>query len=131
MSFSQETTLSGRRTETTVKRAKESGYTIRLYYVGLGTVAESIARIHNRVAKGGHSIPDGDAHRRFASRFDSVIRILPYCDEAVFFDNENGFVAVAEYLNGEIIPRGDYRPAWLCELMAAYQKDNDGKREGE
>lgn len=30
---------------------------IRLYYVGLNTVEESLLRIENRVKKGGHDIP--------------------------------------------------------------------------
>lgn len=29
----------------------------------------------------------------------------------------NGFVEVAEYVNGELIPKGDYRPRWLQELL--------------
>ena len=33
--FTQETTLSGRRTERTARRAREQGYYIRLYYVCL------------------------------------------------------------------------------------------------
>ena len=35
LSFTQETTLSGARTVSTAKKAKEHGYYIRLYYVGL------------------------------------------------------------------------------------------------
>ena len=42
---------------------------------------------------------------------------MPYCDEVTLFDNENGFVEVAVYRNGELIPTGDYRPVWLSELI--------------
>lgn len=117
ISFTQETTLSGARTERTIRRAKERGYTIRLYYIGLDTMEESLGRIANRVAKGGHDIPKADVERRFQSRFTDVLRILPYCDEARFFDNDNGFVEVAEYRNGELIPRVSTPPRWLLELM--------------
>jgi predicted ABC-type ATPase len=117
ISFTQETTLSGARTERTIRRAKERGYTIRLYYIGLDTMEESLGRIANRVAKGGHDIPKEDVERRFHSRFADVLRILPYCDEARFFDNDNGFVEVAEYRNGELIPRVPNPPRWLLELM--------------
>lgn len=117
ISFTQETTLSGARTERTIRRAKERGYTIRLYYIGLDTMEESLGRIANRVAKGGHDIPREDVERRFQSRFADVLRILPYCDEARFFDNDNGFVEVAEYRNGELIPRVSNPPRWLLELM--------------
>lgn len=117
ISFTQETTLSGARTERTIRRAKERGYTIRLYYIGLDTMEESLGRIANRVAKGGHDIPKEDVKRRFQSRFADVLRVLPYCDEARFFDNDNGFVEVAEYRNGELIPRVSTPPRWLLELM--------------
>lgn len=117
ISFTQETTLSGARTERTIRRAKERGYTIRLYYIGLDTMEESLGRIRNRVAKGGHDIPREDVERRFQSRFSDVLRVLPYCDEARFFDNDNGFVEVAEYRNGELIPRVSNPPRWLLELM--------------
>lgn len=117
ISFTQETTLSGARTERTIRRAKERGYTIRLYYIGLDTMEESLGRIANRVAKGGHDIPKADVERRFQSRFTDVLRVLPYCDEARFFDNDNGFVEVAEYRNGELIPRVATPPRWLLELM--------------
>lgn len=117
ISFTQETTLSGARTERTIRRAKERGYAIRLYYIGLDTMEESLGRIANRVAKGGHDIPREDVERRFQSRFADVLRVLPYCDEARFFDNDNGFVEVAEYRNGELIPRVSTPPRWLLELM--------------
>lgn len=116
VSFTQETTLSGARTERTIRRAKDLGYTIRLYYIGLDTVEESLGRIQNRVAKGGHNIPREDVERRFSTRFADVLRVLPYCDEARFFDNDNGFVEVAEYRNGELFPRVADPPRWLREL---------------
>ena len=102
------------------KRAKEAGYYIRLYYVGLDTAEESIRRIKNRVERGGHDIPAKDVKARFSHRFEDVLKILPYCDEAKFFDNDNGFVLVAEYRNGQILPVGTYRPMWLSQLMEQF-----------
>lgn len=118
VSFTQETTLSGYKTEHTVKEARDKGYYIRLYYIGLDTFEECLKRVQNRVAKGGHDIPAGDIARRFDSRFYSLIKILPYCDEVTFFDNDNGFAEIAEYKNGEILPKGGRFPAWLRELIA-------------
>ena len=116
ISFTQETTLSGVRTEHTIRKAKENGYQIRLYYVGLDTVEESLKSIENRVSKGGHTIPRQDVERRYRRRFEDLARILPYCDEAVFFDNDNGFFEVAEYRNGELILKGSKLPDWVREL---------------
>lgn len=60
--------------------------------------------------------------RRFPERFEALGRILDYCDEATFFDNENGFIEVARYENGEFLTVGDYRPEWLMELQAVLQE---------
>ena len=92
VNFTQETTLSGGYPKRLCKRAKEAGYYIRLYYVGLDTAEESIRRIRNRVERGGHDIPVKDVEARFSHRFEDVLKVLPYCDEAKFFDNDNGFV---------------------------------------
>jgi len=116
--FTQETTLSGHRTEKTAAEAREKGYSVRLFYIGLDSPEECLARIENRVRHGGHDIPEPDVLRRFAGRWEAVAKVLPYCDEARFFDNDNGFVEVAEYLNGELVLKGDRRPAWIRELAA-------------
>lgn len=119
VSFTQETTLSGGYTRKLARRAKEAGYYIRLYYIGLDTAQECLQRIENRVRKGGHDISRRDVENRFDRRFSDVAKILPYCDEAKFFDNYNGFVLVAEYRNGEVLPIGGTHPRWLEELIQA------------
>ncbi len=118
ISFTQETTLSGFRTERTAKKALEAGYFVRLYYVGLNTAQESLDRIANRVKRGGHNIPTNDVLRRFDGRWEAVAKVLPYCNEAEFYDNDNGFVKVGEYRNGELILVGENHPAWILELKA-------------
>lgn len=116
VSFTQETTLSSHQVRKTVRRAGELGYHVRLYYIGLDTVEESEKRIANRVALGGHDIPGAVVRKRFQKRWDGLRAVLPYCDEAVFYDNRNGFAEVAVYRNGELILEGEYRPGWIEEL---------------
>lgn len=116
VNFTQETTLSGIRTLKTIQKARELNYFIRLYYVGVSSSNESINRIKNRVSKGGHDIPSADVERRYSKRFEDLAKVLPYCDEAVFFDNENGFSEKAEYKNGSLITKGGNVPRWIKEL---------------
>lgn len=71
--------------------------------------------------RGGHDIPTKDVEKRFAHRFADVLKILPYCDEAKSFDNDNGFVLVAEYRNGQLLPIGTCRPLWLEQLLEKLQ----------
>ena len=124
VSFTQETTLSGRRTEATAKEVVEKGYRVRLYYIGLDSAEESVSRIANRVKRGGHDIPTQDVERRFAGRWEAVAKVLPYCDEAEFYDNDNGFVLVAEYRNGELRTVGNIDPMWLKELREYLEKQS-------
>lgn len=81
-----------------------------------GAIDASWTQIEMDVREG-HDIPTEDVERRFAGRWEAVKRVLPYCDEGDFYDNENGFVKVAEYRKGELLPVGESRPAWLLELM--------------
>ena len=115
--FTQESTLSGRFTCETARKARAQGYYIRLYYIGLDSAEESVRRIANRVARGGHDIPAELVERRFRERWSNLAAVLPYCDEAAFFDNDNGFVEVAVYENGEMLTKGSRRPRWLLELQ--------------
>jgi predicted ABC-type ATPase len=120
--FSQETTLAGSKAEATALRAKELGYYIRLYYIGLNTPEECIKRISNRVLRGGHAIGEVDVHHRFAERWKALYKILPLCDEAIFFDNDNGFVEVAEYIDGALELKGEYQPQWVVEFAAYWKR---------
>ncbi len=125
IAFTQETTLSGLKTLVTVRRAKRRGYFIRLYYVGLETVEDSLVRIRMRAENGGHYVPENDVVRRFNKRYDSLMRILPYCDEATFFDNCNGFVEVAHYEDRVLKFTSAYRPRWLVDLCGYIEKSNE------
>ncbi len=120
VNFTQESTLAGSYARKVAKAAKDAGYFLRLFYVGIDSLEEALKRIQNRVEKGGHDIPAADVARRYERRVRALAQILPYCDAAVFFDNHNGFVEVAEYRNGEIRPFGGESPNWLRELMASF-----------
>jgi predicted ABC-type ATPase len=119
ISFTQETTLSGQSIFTTIQRAREKGYRVRMFYVGLNTQEECSLRVHNRVQKGGHAIRDEDIRRRFQTRFQALARALPYCNEAYFYDNENGFVEIGRYRNGRLTLTGEACPGWAAELQKA------------
>lgn len=116
ISFTQETTLSGHRTVRTIRQARRQGYYITLFYVGLNTVEECLLRISNRVRKGGHNIPKQDVIRRFDNRISSFSKVLPFCDEVIFYDNENGFVKVGEIKNHRFSFTNGYRPRWISEF---------------
>lgn len=116
ISFTEETTLSGKHVADTILKAKANGYTVNMIYIGLNSVEESIARVAERVRKGGHYIPDDIIRRRFNTRFDSLQRVLHLCDYAGFYDNTYDYELIAEFLNKTIRKMVDEYPAWMDEL---------------
>ena len=87
-----------------------------MYYVGLNSKEESLQRIENRVRKGGHDIPTEDVIRRFDNRLDALKKAAALCDSVIFYDNENGFIKVAEIRNNKFYFTNGYRPDWICEF---------------
>lgn len=73
-------------------------------------------RIKKRVTKGGHDISAKDVRRHYSKRFEDLAKIIPYCNEMRFFDNENGVIEKAEYRNGSLITKGSNIPEWIKEF---------------
>lgn len=115
--FAEETTLRDGATINTIKQAVKNNYYVRLYYVGIDTLDECLLRIENRVKKGGNNIDTEFVAECFAKRFEDLLAVLPYCNEATFYDNDNGFVTVAKYKNGELQTKGSKQPEWLKKLI--------------
>ena len=66
-SFAFETTLSGRGYARMIPRWQAQGYTVKLYFLKLSSPEIAIARVKQRVAMGGHHIPEDAIRRRFHS----------------------------------------------------------------
>jgi len=64
--FVAETTLASLTYAAKIPRWPRNGYRIILFYLRLPSVEASLARVHRRVAAGGHDIPEATIRRRFA-----------------------------------------------------------------
>ena len=60
-----ETTLSGGTYAKRIPAWRKVGYFVTMYYLRLSTFEESIGRVRQRVAAGGHAVPEVDLRRRF------------------------------------------------------------------
>ena len=67
VSFSIETTLSTRSYFRLVEKAHSQGYDVTLLYFWLKSPQQAIERVAERVAKGGHNIPNDTIIRRYAA----------------------------------------------------------------
>lgn len=63
--FGFETTLSGRGYVSLLKKIKNDGYRIVLFFLWLPSPDLAVARVANRVRQGGHYVPDPVIRRRF------------------------------------------------------------------
>lgn len=118
INFSYETTLHRAFSKDLCRRAKDAGYAVRLYYIGLDPVDENLLRIKNRAKNGGANAIPQEVQKQYAHRMDDLTVVLPYCDCADFYDNYNGFALVARKIDRRIEPIGDYRPKWITKLLA-------------
>ena len=81
VSFAVETTLAGSRVNV-ADEAKQHGFTVHLLYVGINSPERSILRVRDRVAKGGHFVPDADVRRRYLRSMENAKVLLPRVDRA-------------------------------------------------
>ena len=98
-SFAFETTLSGRSYARLIPHWREQGYSVRLFFLRLSRPDIAIARVKQRVAEGGHDVPEPVIRRRFHAglrNFEHIYKGL--VDEWVVYDNSaNQPVLVEEW----------------------------------
>lgn len=70
-----ESTLAGRTLQHTMRTAREAGYTITIVYLFLDSADTCVERVHERVQKGGHSVPESDIRRRFVRSIRNFWRL--------------------------------------------------------
>ena len=75
VSFSIETTLSTRSYFRLVEKAHSQGYDVTLLYFWLKSPQEAIERVAERVAKGGHNIPNDTIIQRYWEGLDNLFNI--------------------------------------------------------
>ncbi|MGN7293522.1 zeta toxin family protein [Rhizobium sp. SAFR-030] len=86
-SFVYETTLSSHQSIKVISRARQSGYKTQIVFIALQSAELHIQRVRDRVAKGGHHIPDETIRRRFEMSLEKLPLAVPYCDELAIFNN--------------------------------------------
>ncbi|MCW1915833.1 zeta toxin family protein [Luteolibacter sp. GHJ8] len=87
-SFGLESTLSGSAQVRILQRAKARGYLVELHFFALPSPELSIARIAQRVEKGGHHVPDDDVMRRYPRSLGNLARIYePLSDHCFRWNN--------------------------------------------
>ena len=87
LDFAFETTLGGNTIARLLETALAAGVEVRVWFVGLSSPELHIARVRERVAAGGHDIPEAKIRERFDASRLNLIRLLPKLTELRVYDN--------------------------------------------
>lgn len=113
ISFNQEITLCGKTILKNIDKAKELGYHVELYFVGVNSVDIAKERVKRRVTKGGRGIPEKDIEKRYYESYENLKKIMQKCDLAAFYDNTEGFRRFAIYKKGIQVRISQRIPEWF------------------
>jgi predicted ABC-type ATPase len=105
LNFAFETTLSGKTYLNILNKFKRNGYKLHLFFLWIPNTKLAIARINDRVAKGGHNIPAEDVKRRFGRSIYNFFNLyMPLIDSWILFNNTGEQpLPIAEGINQQVI----------------------------
>lgn len=101
-----------------MKRAKEKGFKVYLYFVSLRDPQLNKLRVRTRVSQGGHAVDEQKIEERYKRTMGLLFDALKIADNAYLFDNSAGepnMFAIKE--DGVITIQGKYVPAWFITCV--------------
>ncbi len=118
-SFAVETTLSGNTYLRMMVEAKTRGWQVNLIYVGVDDVQTCIERVAQRVATGGHNVPQEDIRRRYTRSLANLLVALQQADSTSIFDNSTlfGYQKLLTLENEAVTEQASSLPEWIRTLL--------------
>lgn len=130
--FSFETTLGGNTIPRLLREAAVAGLEVLIWFVGLSSPEQHLARVRARVETGGHDIPEEKIRERWNGSRRNLVLLMPLLSELRVFDNsteadpQTGTVPPPRLLlhwkGGRIIaPSREamaQTPDWAAEILA-------------
>ncbi len=98
INFGFETTLSGRSYLNLIRVLKNQGYKIHFFFLWLPSVDHALSRVKERVAAGGHDVPEADLRRRFERSIHNFLtEYRSLADSWTLLDNSGAAPSVICY----------------------------------
>lgn len=85
--YAFETTLGATTMSRLLAEAAQQGIAVHVWYAGLATPEQHIARVRARVARGGHDIPEATIRRRCELSRLNLVQLLPALAALRVYDN--------------------------------------------
>jgi predicted ABC-type ATPase len=95
--YAFETTLGGRTMAGRLAKAAAT-HDVHVWFCGLSSPDQHVARVRARVASGGHDIPEADIRRRYPQALANLIALMPRLAHLHVYDNS------ADAAAGEPVP---------------------------
>lgn len=119
--FSFETVMSHPSKIDEISNVVNLGYTAYLYFICTDSPEVNVSRVHNRVEKGGHEVPEDKIIDRYYRTLKNLHLALPYCYRAYLFDNSGKEqILIAELYKGAMEIKTDKLPNWFIKFVLPY-----------
>lgn len=102
-----------------LQEAQSLGYHVEAHFIGLASPNLSQARVIQRVAKGGHDVPDAKIMARYERTLENLARLIPVTDRLFIYDNsevDRPYRKIARFDSGKLIEISREIPEWLSFL---------------
>lgn len=103
-----------------LKQAQTTGYRVLLLFIGLASPELCQARISQRVALGGHDVPDEKVAARYPRTLQNLRAALAFVEEAYLYDNselDRPFRLVARTRGHTVIEQHPPLPDWAADAL--------------
>ena len=126
-SFNEETTLTGKTILKTIDRAKELGYELQLFYVGVSSTEIAKERIKSRVEKGGHHIENDIVEKKYYESLKNLKEILLKFDKVYLYDNSKKYKNIFSFSNNKILFKDNKSISWAKEAIEIIENNIKNK----
>ena len=116
--FTVETVMSHPSKLDFIKRAKDKGFKVYLYFVSLADPALNKHRVKTRVQEGGHDVDEDKIEKRYYRTMDYLLPALKLSNDAYLFDNSYSEANMFAIKKGNTLEiQGDYVPKWFITYV--------------
>lgn len=99
-----------------LRRARERGYFVRLFFIGTTGPEINLRRVQQRVDKGGHGVPKNKIISRYYGAMENLYAALRFLDRAYLYDNSvdsHTATLYARTQDGQLRKRYGQPPLWV------------------
>lgn len=104
-----------------IKRAKEKGYFVRVFFIATSTPSINAARIAQRVMEGGHDVPINKIISRYIKSIANCAKLAPIVDRLYIYDNSRDnkkALPLFRLSDGVLVKQyADVIPEWATNIL--------------